>query len=424
MVSDFYKYIIENKDAIDAVIKIGTFFISVFTLVWALVSGIHSLKDISLNRRNKQLIEFITLFSDKNEIKRLSGIHGLSSYSKFLFRELFFICSIESDAIIKELIFDELQKQSAHSKKYCIQINDFLVNYFLQYDYEGNCLGDIKNDKKIMGVLKDSQTHRRIQLEINRRNPSSKFEQDYAIDNHLMLSSKLLALAIKKSYFVKLCGNLVFRSDMYASKWRFASIQNSVFINNVSRHMFLLSTKQHRCCLFDNNYYDSRFLASYFTNCEISNCLFLNSAFVGTVFREGKIQHARFDKSSLKRCQFSQISVIYQSFWNGCTISNGKYEHIQITKNVIKGTNFYATDFTDVKFFSTEFVSEFRKCRFKNIKWGGSKLSGVHFINCNFEDVDFVGAKFKNCKFIRCRFRDTDLDIMKETNTEFIKCID
>lgn len=210
MFSDLCKFIIDNRDAIDLIIKIGTFAISICTLVWALVSGIHSLKDISINRRNKQLIDFITLFSDKDEIKRLSGIHGLSSYSKFLFKELFFICSIESDAIIKELIFDELQKQSPHSRKHCIQINDFLVNYFLQHDFEGNYLCEIKNDRKMTSVLKDSQTNRRIQFELNRRNPFSKFEQDYAVDNHLMLSSKLLALAIKKSYFVKLCGNLVY----------------------------------------------------------------------------------------------------------------------------------------------------------------------------------------------------------------------
>lgn len=304
MFSDLCKSIIDNRDAIDLIIKIGTFAISICTLVWALVSGIHSLKDISINRRNKQLIDFITLFSDKDEIKRLSGIHGLSSYSKFLFKELFFICSIESDAIIKELIFDELQKQSSHSRKHCIQINDFLVNYFLQHDFEGNYLCEIKNDKKMTSVLKDSQTNRRIQFELNRRNPFSKFEQEYAVDNHLMLSSKLLALAIKKSYFVKLCGNLVFQSDMYASKWRFASIQNCVFANNISRHMFCFLTKHRRCCIFGNNYYDSKYIAIYFINCMIRNCLFLDSTFVNAVFREGEIQQTRFDKSSLKIAGF------------------------------------------------------------------------------------------------------------------------
>lgn len=421
MFSDLCISIINNGDTIKLIIEIGAFVISICTFIGALVSGILSLRDISINRRNKQLSDFITLFSDENEIKRLSGIHGLSSYSKLLFRELFFICSVENDAIIKELVFDELQKQSPHSRKHCIQINDFLVNYFLQHDFEDNYLCKIKNDEKMTRVLKDSQINRRIQFELNRRNPLSKFEQDCAVDNHLMLSSKLLALAIKKSYFVKLRGNLVFQSDMYASKWRFASIQNCVFANNISRHMFLFSTKHHSCYILGNNYYDSKYIAIYFINCMIRNCLFLDSTFVNAVFREGVFQHTRFDKSSLRNCRFSQIKIILQSYWNGCTISNSIYEHVQITKNVIKGTVFHATHFTDVKFFSTELVGEFKKCWFKNISWGGSKLSGVHFINCNFEDVKFVGANFKNCKFIGCTFSNTDLEVLKDTNTEFIK---
>lgn len=421
MFSDLCKSIVDNRDAIDLIIKIGTFVISICTLVWALVSGIHSLRDISINRRNKQLIDYISLFSAEEETKRLSGIYGLSSYSKYLFRQLFFICSVESDAIIKELIFDELQKQSPHSKKHCIQINDFLVNYFLQHDFESNYLCEIKNNKKMVSVLKDSQTNRRMQFELNRRNPSSKFEQDYAIDNHLMLSSKLLALAIKKSYFVKLCGNLVYQSDMYASRWRFASIQNCVFANNISRHISCFLTKYYRCCIFGTNYLDSKYIAAYFINCMIKNCLFLDSNFVNVLFREGELQYTRFDKSSLKNCRFSQIKIILASYWNGCTISNGIYEHIQIIKNVIKGTVFHGTYFMDVKFFSTKLVGEFKKCRFKNISWGGSKLSGVHFINCNFEDVKFAGANFKNCKFIGCRFSNTDLEALKDSNTEFIK---
>lgn len=162
------------------------------------------------------------------------------------------------------------------------------------------------------------------------------------------------------------------QSDMYASKWRYASIQNFVFIKNVSRHMFFNATKYQCCYILDNNYYDSRFIATNFTKCTIMDCLFLHSTIRGTVFSEGKMQHVRFDKSTLKRCRFSQCNMICDPFWNGCRILNCKYEQMQMTHNVIKGTNFVAVCFMDVKFWPTEFVGEFRKCQFINVKWGGS----------------------------------------------------
>lgn len=182
------------------------------------------------------------------------------------------------------------------------------------------------------------------------------------------------------------------QSDMYASKWRYASIQNFVFIKNVSRHMFFNATKYQCCYILDNNYYDNRFIATNFTKCTIMDCLLLHSTIRGTVFSEGKMQHVRFDKSTLKRCRFSQCNMICDSFWNGCRILNCKYEQMQMTHNVIKGTNFVAVCFMDVKFWPTEFVGAFRKCQFINVKWGGSRLSGVQFIGCILENVDFAGA--------------------------------
>ncbi len=98
-----------------------------------------------------------------------SGIYGMSSYSGFLFKELFFICAIEEDAVIQELIYEALQKQSPHSKRPCMQINDFVVNYFLQHNYQSKYSNDRKANSEIMNILKDSQINRRIQFEINQK---------------------------------------------------------------------------------------------------------------------------------------------------------------------------------------------------------------------------------------------------------------
>lgn len=95
-----------------------------------------------------------------------------------------------------------------------------------------------------------------------------------------------------------------------------------------------------------------------------------------------------------------------------------------MTHNVIKGTNFVAVCFMDVKFWPTEFVGAFRKYQFINVKWGGSKLSGVQFIGCILENVDFAGASLKNCRFVKYTFHNTNFEKMKSVNTDFIECME
>lgn len=75
MFFDLWNYIIDehNGDTVNTLIQIGTFIIAVLTWFGAVIGGIHSLRDIKINRRNKQLSEFIALFSDENETKRLRG---------------------------------------------------------------------------------------------------------------------------------------------------------------------------------------------------------------------------------------------------------------------------------------------------------------------------------------------------------------
>jgi len=50
-----------------------------------------------------------------------------------------------------------------------MQINDFVVNYFLQHNYQSKYSNDRKANSEIMNILKDSQINRRIQFEINQK---------------------------------------------------------------------------------------------------------------------------------------------------------------------------------------------------------------------------------------------------------------
>lgn len=378
----FINELAANKDGIEIVIKIGTFAISALTLMVTIIGAFKTFISFILDRRDKQLADFIASFSDEKEIKRLSGINGLSRYSGQLFKELFFICSIEKDAIIRELIYESLQSRSAHMKAQCIQMNDFLVNYFLLHDYHSGALQYLKKEQSIMKPLSHSQTNRRIQLELNRRNPSSLFEQDCAIDNHLLLSSKLLASAMSKSFHIKLSGSLILQSNMYSSRWILNSLRNCVFINNVARHMFSLLTSYDYCCIKDNNYFDSRLIKTHFFECTLDHSSFRNSHITQTVFLKGAIQNVVFSQSVLKKCSYIQIKDISMSSWNGCTIKHSRFEQVQMKSNEMSGTKFVAAHFIDIRLWQNKLMGQFINCRFKNVVWGGSILRNVEFINC------------------------------------------
>lgn len=426
MIDNIFNYFTKNQTGIEVVLDIGAFAISIITLLWVVISGIRSLKNIILDRKIKQLTDFIMLFSDENEIKRLSGINGLSRYSKTLFRELFFICSIEKDTIIKELIYDSLQKESKHMTTMCIQINDFLVSYILYHDTQDNSLIDslidIKKDDELVKILRYSKTERKVRLELNHRNPTGIFVQNYAINNHLLLSSNLLASSLSKSFSIELNGNLIIESNMHTSKWIHNFVINCVFINNVARHMTLLLTKHCRCYIKNNDYFDCKLLNTNFIKCTIKDSSFRNSFFTNVTFKKGKIQNVFFNESNIKKCRYLEIKDFSTCSWNGCTIEHCKFEEIRLISNKMYGIKLVSTNFINVKLWRSNFMGQFKKCRFQDVAWGGSELKNVQFIDCFFEDVNFDGAVIKCSKFVNCTFINTDFSKSQLTDTSFPNC--
>lgn len=410
-----------SKDEIEIIIEIGRLAVSVFTLLGALIGGIISIRKIIMERRDKQMSDFISMFSDENDIKRLSAINGISHHIKILFKKLFFICSVEKDTIVQELIYDELHKHSAHMKKQCVQINDFIVTYLHHHNFISKLLPDEKN-KDIVNTLKYSQTERRIWLELNSRNLGGIFEQDCAMDNHLLLSSRLLTSSIAKSFSVHLSGCLIVQADMYASKWVRNIVDHCVFIQNVARHMVSVFTEYKFCYIDDNNYFDSKLFRTHFINCIIRKGTFRNSNITHCLFRGGKLENVTFNKSIINKCCYTQIEDINECYWSGCTVKKSKYEDIRLVGNTMKDTKWIDVHFADVQLFRNEFLGEFVNCHFKNVVWGGSDLNSVLFVNCTFENVDFAGAHLKHTKFTKCEMINTDLSQIKSDGIEFENC--
>lgn len=418
MLLNLYKHLIPIKDGIEIAIKTGTSLISTVTLVSGAIGGVIAIINMISDRRHKFLADFITIFSDEDPTRRLGGINGLPRYSKYLFKELFFICCAEENAIIRAMEYDVLQDRSPRKKKQCIQINDFLVDYFLRND----CSSQYLAEREIADTLKSSHTDRRIEYEINHKNNSFLFGGSDNIDSYLLLSSKILAASITKSFHVRLCGNLITQSNMYKAVWVHNSMQNNVFIGNIMRHMYSLSVRYNFCYMRKNNFYNSELHRTRFIDCAMIDILFRDSYFYRTIVQRGSIRKANFDKSPLKKCRFTDVKAITDSSWSGCKITACEYENLKIIRNIMKGTNFVSTKFSDVSLYNNEVIGAFIQCEFENVKWAGSTIKSTQFENCIFKKVDFHGAILSNIKFVGCQFEDTNLEETHSTNIVFDRC--
>lgn len=119
-----FKHLNPNKD--------GTSLISTITLVSGAIGGVITIINTISDRRHKFLADFITIFSDEDPTRRLGGINGLPRYSKYLFKELFFICCAEENAIIRAMEYNVLQDRSPRKKSNVFKLMIFLSIIFCE----------------------------------------------------------------------------------------------------------------------------------------------------------------------------------------------------------------------------------------------------------------------------------------------------
>lgn len=415
---------------------------SLFVLIFGSGSLVSIIK-LFLNYRDNQKIKLISIFSETDEKKRLSGVQEISKYSGILFKELFFICSMEKDELIKEFVFDILEKQSPHSRKQCIIMNNFLLDYCIKHNYRSNDFKHFQINHEMLEILKDSPTDQRILLNLYQNKFPGMSGKINEINNHLLLSSQLLGSAIKKSFLFRLCGNLIAQSDMYASKWICVSMQNCVFIDHISSHMFSFSAKYRDCFFQSGNYCNSKFLMTAFQDCKIQNCIFNSSYFILTKFQKEEPKEAATQNGNRKK---QKKFLINNCKWKDCKIIYGTYHKIQFQKNEMIRTCFFSNTYSDVKFFRTKLIGGYKKinslkirwvnfknCSFKNVVWCRSLFIYVQFTGCHFENITFDestfenitfdGSTFEKVKFIKCHFKNADFNKIKSiTESKFQNC--
>lgn len=422
IVTELWEYAAQYKDGIGVVTEVGTLVISALTVIIAVCSGLRSFVTYVKDRRNKQLTEFITLFSDDNEIKRLSGINGLERYADVLFNELFFICSVEKRSMIRELIYNTLRDHAGRNKQNCIDINRFMIRYLLAYDFDDGLLKEVKQNTQIMAPLKHGQIISRIRLELNKMSENSILENNQAIDNHMLLSSRLLAAALQKSFNRKLYGCMIYHSDLYKSRWCMDFFVNCVLMDNIARHIVSWRSGYEYAYISKNDFYDGRFYSSYFQQCHLVECKFRKSKLSRTFFEKGRMKGITLNESSISDCSFHMLESIFDCEWNGCSIRSTYFHTLKIIQNGFVGTNFVRCRFSNVKFLKCMFLGEFRNCHFSDVELGDSTMKTSSFVNCTFKNVKFVGANIRKSTFTNCIFENCDPSEAHTENLTIINC--
>lgn len=67
----------EYDMSLDDLLKTLGLFGSVFAFIWSAIAGIKTVQETAKDKRDKQISEYISLFTDTDRVKRISGVNGL-----------------------------------------------------------------------------------------------------------------------------------------------------------------------------------------------------------------------------------------------------------------------------------------------------------------------------------------------------------
>ena len=419
------KFLTDNQTAIELVLKIITLAFTAVVSVWTISSGLKTFRNAGRNTKNKQISDWLQLFSAADDIKRLSALHGLSENCSEIYCELFLLCGRERDWFLKNRIETELLKKAGKSIDAIIEYNKICFRYYMTKTSDGGTGSlDRSSLKKYENIIRNKITEYRISNEIMRK--LSREERGYNVsdeylDEYVHLSCKIIAKYVKKTHRLKiecvaLCG-----ASLYGAKIRRADIATSLVADCVMRHARLRNIHMKDSAFISNNMIDSR--AKRF------KCT--DSSWNGVQLMSSQLSRIRLEKTNVEDCRFNSAVIIYpvfsDSYFKGSQFSGARVKGARISECtylecLFKGAQLTGGSAQNAKFFRCEFNGAvFRKCSLEGVKMGGSALNGATFRECTFTDVDFAGAVLKNTNFIQCTFKDVNFEKSKKLDERRLK---
>ena len=419
------QYLKDYKDAFNIIITAFTAVVGMFTLISTIVKIINEAKNYVKDKRDKQLFDYVNTFSDKEKVRRLSGVNGLTNYASIMFKELFYICALEEDALIKELLQNALLQICPKKKESCKEINQFFVQYMVKQDISIREEFDSKTAKEFRSILKKGNTESRIQWEIAHKGKSISSIENEEVEECLLLSSQLMSRALKRILNQPLKGVLFEGSSLYKAHWINITLKNAALLDNIGRHAKGFKIYAEEVLLWKNDFYGSLFTGLSCKRIYIYHTTFRESTFIK--FSIQGVLGALSDKTSLldfhraliiEDITFSQSKFFYTKValyrivdgkWNGCKLYRCNFLATEFIDNKMRGINSSHCEFDQVNFYKDKMQGIFNQCSFNNVKWGGSTLKGSKFVKCTFKNVDFAGADLANVIFENCDFENANV---------------
>ena len=428
-----FDYLASKKETIEVIVKIITLLVSALSFIWVLINGLKTLKNVAKDRKNKQITDYVAMFSDSNKIKKISGLSGLSKYIQDSYLWLFYMYSIEENYVVKDMIHDLLIDQAYIVRRQNIKMNSFAVKQILNFQLINKSLDEpleLKEtvvNEKIFSLLKESNIEKRMELEISKHTINVIPSEFYNIDAYLILSSHILVKALPDTFFKKFHGNYIFKSSLYLFKCRFILFSYCIFIKDIARHMTLYFIKLCNCYLSDVDFYGSRFNRVHFLDSDLKAINFIDSHFRYVVFNNTEVNcKTDLSKTNYFKCNFSQTKIKSTNL-NGSKMKSCHFTEVKIENCNMKGIKIFDSVFEDVSFFGDNIVADINGCKFINTVWYRAKLKSVCFCNCSFENKSFNGANLEKVKFRKCSFHNIDFSgsqpiLIKFEDCQFFEC--
>lgn len=379
--------------------------------IWSLIVVVTSYRKSKIDQNSERLFKLIREFKDEDRIVRLATINCIRNNIQDVYMEMVLITAIEKDDMIKNMLRNMLIENAKTFPGAALDLNHFYVGYYSmilsdsgEEDMEGQDL--ITNDE-MKDVFRNNTVRIDNQISFKyRQYKGSKIKFKDEVESYLLLTSELIAkgLSNKKNYREREIENILIAcSNLHSNKWRNYFYINSLFKNNVMRHMRISKTKFINCQFCRDSLYGSTYTKVIFKSGKFMHCVLDDSIYHKVKMLECTLYHCSFNNARFKQLNMTSIildnirmfdlqinnSYIQAKSVRNCIMKAGLYENVTVKEGLWK---------------DNEIRTTFKNCIFENLQLFTCKLTKTKFVNCNFTKNIVRGCDLTSCLFENCTF--------------------
>ena len=416
IVHSIMEFLTINKDTIDILLKVLGFTITLISFLTTFFFSLNKFSRYQSDKKNQQISNWLQLFSDDNQIKKLSAVGGISNNIELVYPEVFILSVHEQDYFIKSMLYDALNQNPEEHLDFLQKYHNFFVKQYLILTSNKNVEDMLQIPEEFRKVLTKANHEAKLQIELIRKGSALPLEEPYSLDrikDFILLSSQLLMNGLKTKRTLSLQGLLVFQANMHSTVCYKKNITGSVFFNNTMRHMKSVKVEYTDSIFSGCNLYDASFEGSSLCNVQFAHCKMMKMKFQALDAKQIEMLDCSLNESHFEHNKWSLKAK--DSDFNGCIVKKTNFISLDMIQCNLKGSQFFRTTFQEAKLYRSELMGRFFNCTFQDIQFNGSILVNTVFKKCHFYHCNFDGTNLDKVKFIHCIFEEA-VDFSKAQN--------